>query len=78
MVPSKKDGLFEFAVAAASKLLKSMTVRSKDDYSVDRLTLERLHEAINLAEKALGSGEEILMNFAKVRSAMTAKKSPEA
>jgi hypothetical protein len=74
MVPSKEDERFEFAAAAASKLLKSMTVRSKDDYSVDRLMLERLREAISVAEKALGGGEDILMNFAKVRSALTAKK----
>jgi hypothetical protein len=71
----KKDERFEFAPAAASKLLKSMTVRSKDDYTVDRLTLERVREAISLAEKALGGGEQILAYFAKLRSALTEKKS---
>jgi hypothetical protein len=74
MIPSKKDDGFEFAAAATTKLLKSLTVRSKDDYSVDRLTLERLHETVTVAEKALGGGEEILINFAKVRSALSEKK----
>jgi hypothetical protein len=75
MIPSKKGEGFEFAPAAASKLLKSMTVRSKDDYAVDRLTMVQMHEAVGLAEKALARGEDILMNFAKVRSALTAKAS---
>ena len=70
LVPSKKGDGFEFAPAAASKLLKSMTVRSKDDYDVDRFTLQQLDEAIALAEKALGGGEDILTNFAKVRAAL--------
>jgi hypothetical protein len=55
-----RAGPFEFAPAAASTLLKSMTVRSKDNYTVDRLTLERVQDAITLAEKALGGGEQIL------------------
>jgi hypothetical protein len=48
LVP-KGDSGFEFAPAAASKLLKSMTVRSRDDYTVERLTLERVLEVIPLA-----------------------------
>lgn len=76
MIPSKKNEGFEFAPAAAPKLLKSMTVRSKDDYAVDRLTLHSLQEAIAVAEKALGGGEDILTNFAKVRSALAEQKSP--
>ena len=52
-----------------------MTVRSKEDYTIDRLTLERLHETITVAEKALGGGEDILANFANVRSALVEKKS---
>jgi hypothetical protein len=55
-----------------------MTVRSKDDYTVDRLTLKRVHESITLAEKALGGGEQILFNFAKVRTALDAKRSAKA
>lgn len=66
----RKGKSFEFAPTAASKLLKSMTVRSKDDYTVDRLTLERLREAIPVGEKALGGGETILEHFAKLRSVM--------
>jgi hypothetical protein len=74
LVPSKKSEGLEFAPAAASKLLKSMTVRSKDDYDLDRLTLDSVHEAIPLAEKALGGGEDILTNFVKVRAALAAKR----
>jgi hypothetical protein len=74
MIPSKKREGFEFAPAAASKLLKSMTVRSKDDYDIERLTLENVYEAIALAEKALGGGENLLENFAKVSAAMAAQK----
>jgi hypothetical protein len=78
VVPSKTGGRFEFAAAAATKLLKSMTVRSKDDYTVDRLTPERVHEMIALGEKALGDGEQILSSFAKVRTALEAKRSAKA
>lgn len=78
MVPRKKGDGFEFAPVAASKLLKSMTVKNKDDYEVDRLTLDRLHETIALAEKALGGGEDILRNFAKVRAALEAKRTGRA
>lgn len=77
MVPSKKGDEFEFAPAAASKLLKNMTVRGKNDYDVDRLTLDRLHEAVTLAEKMLGGGEDILTNF-KVRASMAAKRAVKA
>jgi hypothetical protein len=72
LVP-KGDGGLEFAPAAASKLLKSMTVRSRDDYTVERLTLERVLEVIPLAEKALGGGEDILSYYAKVRAAISRK-----
>ena len=65
MVPSKKHGGFEFTPAAAAKLLKGMTIRSKDDYSVERVTLDRVKQIKPLAMEALG---------AKVRSAMVAKK----
>jgi hypothetical protein len=78
MVQGKTDGRFEFAAAAATKLLKSMTVRDKDDYTVDRLTLEHVQDAIALAEKALGDGQQILVSFAKIRSALDAKRSAKA
>jgi hypothetical protein len=74
MVP-RKDGRFEFATSAATKLLKSMTVRSKDDYTVDRLPLERVRETISLAEKTLSGGEQILSNFVRIRTALDAKRS---
>jgi hypothetical protein len=48
------------------------------DYTVDRLTLERVHETIALGEKALGDGEQILSSFAKVRTALEAKRSAKA
>jgi hypothetical protein len=73
LVPNKKGDGFEFATTAATKLLRSMTVRSKDDYSVDRVTLDRVKEVKTLAEKALGGGEDILANFAKLRSALSEK-----
>ncbi|MGY3130142.1 hypothetical protein ACVWZM_000824 [Bradyrhizobium sp. USDA 4501] len=77
LIPSKKGDGFEFAAAAATKLLKSMQIRTKDDYTVERLTLNRVDEAIALAEEALGSGQNILRNFEKVRAALNAKKSTE-
>ncbi|MGX9426413.1 MULTISPECIES: hypothetical protein [Bradyrhizobium] len=73
LVPNKKGDGFEFAPQAATKLLKSMTVRSKDDYSITRLTLDDVQEAKTLAIKALGSGEDILANFAMLRSALEEK-----
>ncbi|MBB4258065.1 hypothetical protein [Bradyrhizobium sp. CIR3A] len=65
---SRPGGGFEFAATAASKLFKSLKVRSREDYTIDRLNLNRLREAIDLAEKALGSGEIIRTNFARIRS----------
>jgi hypothetical protein len=50
-----------------------MTVRSRDDYTIERLTLERVLEVIPLAGKALGGGEDILSYFAKVRAAKKAR-----
>jgi hypothetical protein len=48
--------------------LKGIKVRSKDDYSIERLPLQRVKDAIELGQKALGGGEDILANFAKVRA----------
>jgi hypothetical protein len=75
LVPNKKTGEFEFAPAAATKLLKSMTIRSKVDYAADRLPLQDVKEAIERGGKALGGGEDILVNFAK--AAPNLKKSAE-
>jgi hypothetical protein len=72
-----KADSFEFSPVAASKLLKSMTVRSRDDYTVDRLTLERVREIIPVGEKALGGGASILEHFAKIRAAMKQTKTGE-
>lgn len=66
LIPSKKNG-FEFAPSAASKLLKSITI-AEQSYTIERLTLERARETIELAEKALGGGQTILENFTKLRS----------
>lgn len=72
LVP-RNGGGFEFAPAAATKLLKSMTVRSKDEYSIDRLSLDRVRETIDLAERALSGGESILVNFGRIRQATADK-----
>ena len=37
LIPDKTKGGFEFAPAAASKLLKSVTILDKNNYTVDRL-----------------------------------------
>lgn len=68
--PNKKGGGLEYAPAAASKILKSVTIVDPKNYTVDRLTLERVRDVIPLAEKALGGGENILEHFAKVRAHM--------
>jgi len=54
-VVSRQGGGFEFAPTAATKLLISMTVRSKEDYRVDRINLTRLREAIELAKRPYGA-----------------------
>jgi hypothetical protein len=69
LIPMRgKDG-FEFAPAAASKILKSITIVEKS-YTLDRLTLEVVREVVPLAEKALGGGEQLIENFAKVRQVL--------
>jgi hypothetical protein len=75
MIRNEAKGHFEFAPAAASKLMKSITIKDKNDYAVERLTLERMREIIHLGEKALGGGEDILTNFAKVRAVLAVKNS---
>ncbi len=69
LIPVQGKRGFEFAPAAASKILKSVTIIDKN-YTIDRLTLERAREVIPLAEKALGGGEELRTNLAKVRQAL--------
>jgi hypothetical protein len=78
MVPNKKGDSFEFAPAASAKLLKNMMFRSKDDYSIEGLTLDHVQEAKTLAMKALGGGEDILAKFAKARAALEKKRAAEA
>ncbi|SHG45925.1 hypothetical protein [Bradyrhizobium erythrophlei] len=73
LVPKSKGG-FEFAPAAASKLLKSITIIDREKYTSDRLTLEQVREAIPVAEKTLGGGENILDNFRKLRTEMARRK----
>jgi hypothetical protein len=62
---SKGEG-FEFAPAAASKLLKS--IKPQTAFTFDRLTLRTVTDAINLAEKALGGGENLITNFQKLNA----------
>jgi hypothetical protein len=69
LIPIQGKPGFEFAPAAASKILKSVTIAEKT-FTLDRLTLERVREVIPLAEKALGGGEELRQNFGKVRTAL--------
>jgi hypothetical protein len=68
---------FEFAPAAAYKILKSVTIMEKD-YVLDRLTLEHVREVIPLAEKALGGGELLIENFVKVRQALAERRADSA
>lgn len=70
------SGKFEFAPAAASKLLKSVTIVDRKDCTIDRLSLDRVRETIPLAEKALGAGENILAHFAKLRARLEGKDIP--
>ena len=75
MVPNKKGDGFEFAPAvAAAKLLKDVMFRSKDDYSIEGLTLDHVQKAKTLAMKALGGGEDILTKFAKARAVLEKKR----
>ncbi|UFX41925.1 hypothetical protein HAP47_0021755 [Bradyrhizobium sp. 41S5] len=75
IVPNKTTGNLEFAATAATKLLKSLKFQSKDDYTVDRMGLHRVREAIDLGNKTLGGGQEILANFSNLRAALAAKSS---
>jgi hypothetical protein len=75
LVPNKMNGSLEFAPSAATKILKSMTIVDAKNYRIDRMTIDRAREVIPLAERALGGGEQIRSNFAKIRSEMERKKS---
>jgi hypothetical protein len=70
LIPSRGKPGFEFAPAAASKVLKSVTIVEKS-FTLDRLTLDQVREIIPLAEKALDEGEELRENFGKVRKALS-------
>jgi hypothetical protein len=80
MVPNKKGNGFEFApvAAAAVKPAKNMAFKSKDDYSIEGMTLDHVQEAKTLAMKALGGGEAILTKFAKARAALETKEAAGA
>jgi hypothetical protein len=63
-----KDG-FEFAPAAAGKLLKSIKLdKIKGTAKADRLNLTEIKKAIHWAEKALGSGENLIVNFKRLNA----------
>ncbi len=74
LVPHKASGKLEFAPVAATKLLKSLKLQDTKNYSFERVTIDQIREIIPVAEKALGGGEDILRNFAKVRGAQEQKK----
>jgi hypothetical protein len=61
----KGDG-FEFAPAAAAKLLKSINPQSSATF--ERLSLGAVTDAIALGEKALGGGENLISNFVKLNA----------
>lgn len=69
LIRGKTKEQFEFAPAAATKLLKSINITDAKTYSLERLSLSRVKEVISLAEKALGGGEDLRQNFAKIRAA---------
>ncbi|WP_156436551.1 hypothetical protein [Bradyrhizobium pachyrhizi] len=73
IVPNKTTGKLEFAATAATKLLKSLKAESKDEYTVTRMSLQRVKEAIETGNEALGSGQELLENFARVRAALATR-----
>jgi hypothetical protein len=75
LVPGKLKGSFEFAPAAATKILKSVSFHDAKNYSLDRMTIDQAREVILVAEKALGDGENILSNFAKIRDALAQQRS---
>jgi hypothetical protein len=74
LVPNKTTGKFEFAPAAASKILKSLKINDDRTYTFDRLALDQVKDIIPVAERALGGGEDILRHFNKIRAALAAKK----
>ena len=76
LIPVTTPARFEFAPAAASKLLKSLTIVDRDNFRSDRLTLEQVREAIPIAEKALGGGEDIIRNFRILREKLVQSRRP--
>jgi hypothetical protein len=70
LIRGKLKGSFEFAPAAATKILKSVTFVDAKNYNLDRMTIDMVREIIPVAEKALGDGENIRANFAKIRTAL--------
>jgi hypothetical protein len=60
----KNERGFEFAPPAASKILKSFDLTQPSLYR--RAGLKQVEDAISITEGALGDGENILHNFAKV------------
>ena len=74
LVRKRTTGKFEFAPAAASKILKSLKIHDDRSYTFERLALDQVSEIIPVAERALGGGEDILRHFKKVRAALAVKK----
>jgi hypothetical protein len=78
LIPGKVKGSFEFAPAAATKILKSVTFADAKNYSLERMTIDQVRQIIPVAERALGDGENIRVNFAKIRSTLQQQRSQAA
>jgi hypothetical protein len=75
LISGKLKGSFEFAPAAATKILKSVTFVDAKNYTLDRMTIDQVRGIIPVAEKALGDGENIRANFGKIRTALAERRS---
>lgn len=63
----KGDG-FEFVPRQASKILKSMKIIGRE-YELNRVSIEDIKAAVPVAEQALGDGQVVLDNLARLRDA---------
>lgn len=73
LVANEAKGILEFAPAAAVKLMKSMTIVSREDYSVERQPVGRVKEAIELGQKAFGGGQYLISKLMESSKASGSK-----
>jgi hypothetical protein len=64
LIPDPKHGAV-FAPAAAAKLLKTLRL---EESSVERTPVSKLRDAIALAERALGEGQNVIQNFQRLNA----------